>query len=108
MLHGGHKFHEAFQMKQGRFDLQAAKISEMMKSNNLDVLYILPKPFYLIILWTLCSSIFISKSFVIITYIYMQNAPTQSLLSIATGILDDSIERNNGEVPQVHDQQFSP
>ncbi|CDY26163.1 BnaA06g12540D [Brassica napus] len=64
MLHGGHKFHEAFQMKQGRFDLQAAKISEMMKSNNLD------------------------------------NAPTQSLLSIATGILDDSIERNNGEVPQ--------
>ncbi|WZZ57962.1 hypothetical protein YC2023_058069 [Brassica napus] len=64
MLHGGHKFHEAFQMKQGRFDLQAAKISEMMKSNNLD------------------------------------NAPTQSLLSIATGILDDSIERNSGEVPQ--------
>uniref|UniRef100_A0A0D3CB78 Kinesin motor domain-containing protein n=1 Tax=Brassica oleracea var. oleracea TaxID=109376 RepID=A0A0D3CB78_BRAOL len=64
MLHGGHKLHEAFQMKQGRFDLQAAKISEMMKSNNLD------------------------------------NAPTQSLLSIATGILDDSIERNNGEVPQ--------
>ncbi|CAN6879842.1 unnamed protein product [Brassica oleracea] len=64
MLHGGHKFHEAFQMKQGRFDLQAAKISEMMKSNNLD------------------------------------NAPTQSLLSIASGILDDSIERNNGEVPQ--------
>lgn len=38
MLHGGNKFHEAFQMKQGRFDLQAAKISEMMKSNNLDVL----------------------------------------------------------------------
>ncbi|CDY19209.1 BnaC05g14100D [Brassica napus] len=64
MLHGGHKFHEAFQMKQGRFDLQAAKISEMMKSNNLD------------------------------------NAPTQSLLSIASGILDDSIERNSGEVPQ--------
>jgi len=25
-------------MKQGRFDLQAAKISELMKSNNLDVL----------------------------------------------------------------------
>lgn len=40
--------------------------------------------------------------------LWMQNAPTQSLLSIATGILDDSIERNNGEVPQVHDQQFSP
>ncbi|ESQ34961.1 hypothetical protein EUTSA_v10006662mg [Eutrema salsugineum] len=64
MLHGGHKFHEAFQMKQGRFDLQAAKISEMMKSNNLD------------------------------------NAPTQSLLSMVNGILDDSIERKNGEIPQ--------
>ncbi|CAN8292630.1 unnamed protein product [Cochlearia groenlandica] len=61
---GGHKFHEAFQMKQGRFDLQAAKISELMKSNNLD------------------------------------NAPTQSLLSIVNGILDDTIERKNGEIPQ--------
>ncbi|CAE5957845.1 unnamed protein product [Arabidopsis arenosa] len=64
MLHGGHKSHEAFQMKQGRFDLQAAKISELMKSNNLD------------------------------------NAPTQSLLSIVNGILDETIERKNGEIPQ--------
>ncbi|XP_019099071.1 PREDICTED: kinesin-like protein KIN-14M [Camelina sativa] len=64
MLHGGHKFHEAFQLKQGRFDLQAAKISEMMKSNNLD------------------------------------NAPTQSLLSIVNGILDESIEKKSGEIPQ--------
>ncbi|EOA39319.1 hypothetical protein CARUB_v10012358mg, partial [Capsella rubella] len=64
MLHGGNKFQEAFQMKQGRFDLQAAKISEMMKSNNLD------------------------------------NAPTQSLLSIVNGILDESIEKKNGEMPQ--------
>ncbi|EFH69260.1 hypothetical protein ARALYDRAFT_335100 [Arabidopsis lyrata subsp. lyrata] len=64
MLHGGHKSHEAFQMKQCRFDLQAAKISELMKSNNLD------------------------------------NAPTQSLLSIVNGILDETIERKNGEIPQ--------
>ncbi|CAL9215441.1 unnamed protein product [Arabidopsis halleri] len=64
MLHGGHKSHEAFQMKQGRFDLQAAKLSELMKSNNLD------------------------------------NAPTQSLLSIVNGILDETIERKNGEIPQ--------
>ena len=35
--HGGHKFHEVFQMKQGRYDLQASKISEMMKSSSLDV-----------------------------------------------------------------------
>lgn len=36
--HVGHKFHEVFQMKQGHYaDLPAAKISEMMKSNSLDV-----------------------------------------------------------------------
>uniref|UniRef100_A0A1J3EU22 Kinesin-4 n=1 Tax=Noccaea caerulescens TaxID=107243 RepID=A0A1J3EU22_NOCCA len=64
MHHGGHKFHEVFQMKQGRYDLQASKISEMMKSNSLD------------------------------------NAPTQSLLSVVNGILDESIERKNGEIPQ--------
>jgi len=35
---GGHKFHEVFQVKPGRYaDLPAAKISEMMKSNSLDV-----------------------------------------------------------------------
>ncbi|KAJ4875063.1 P-loop containing nucleoside triphosphate hydrolases superfamily protein [Raphanus sativus] len=61
--HGGHKFHEVFQMKQGRYDLQASKISEMMKSSSLD------------------------------------NAPTQSLLSVVNGILDESIERKNGEIP---------
>ncbi|KAL0800677.1 hypothetical protein Bca101_055852 [Brassica carinata] len=64
MHHGGHKFHEVFQMKQGRYDLQASKISEMVKSSNLD------------------------------------NAPTQSLLSVVNGILDESIERKNGEIPQ--------
>ncbi|KAJ8512359.1 hypothetical protein OPV22_002793 [Ensete ventricosum] len=63
--HGGHKFHEVFQLKQGRYyDLPAAKISEMMKSNSLD------------------------------------NAPTQSLLSVVNGILEESIERKNGEIPQ--------
>lgn len=36
--HVGHKFHEVFQLKQGHYmDLPASKISEMMKSNNLDV-----------------------------------------------------------------------
>ncbi|XP_038985258.1 kinesin-like protein KIN-14D [Phoenix dactylifera] len=63
--HAGHKFHEVFQLKQGRYsDLPPAKISEMMKSNSLD------------------------------------NAPTQSLLSVVNGILDESIERKNGEIPQ--------
>lgn len=62
--HVGLKFHEVFQLRQGRYaDLPAAKISEMMKSNSLD------------------------------------NAPTQSLLSVVNGILDESIERKNGEIP---------
>ncbi|XP_022152049.1 kinesin-like protein KIN-14M isoform X2 [Momordica charantia] len=62
--HVGHKFHEVFQLKQGRYaDLPAAKISEMMKSNSLD------------------------------------NAPTQSLLSVVNGILDESSDKKNGEIP---------
>lgn len=37
---GGLKFHEVFQLKQGRYaDLPAAKITEMMKPNSLDVGY---------------------------------------------------------------------
>lgn len=36
--HVGHKFHEVFQLKQGGYaDLPPSKISEMMKSNSLDV-----------------------------------------------------------------------
>ncbi|KAJ6805019.1 kinesin-like protein KIN-14C isoform X2 [Iris pallida] len=61
----GHKFHETFQLNQGRHsDLPAAKILEMTKSNSLDT------------------------------------APTQSLLSIVNGILDECIQRINGEIPQ--------
>ncbi|KAI3780207.1 hypothetical protein L2E82_10178 [Cichorium intybus] len=65
MMHqAGHKFHEVFQMKHGGYsDLPAAKISELMKSNSLDI------------------------------------APTQSLLSMVNGILDESISRKNGEIP---------
>ena len=33
----------------------------------------------------------------------MQNAPTQSLLSVVNGILDESVERKNGEIPHVWD-----
>ncbi|KAL0663776.1 hypothetical protein Bca4012_100613 [Brassica carinata] len=57
------KFQQALPCS-GRYDLQASKISEMMKSSSLD------------------------------------NAPTQSLLSVVNGILDESIERKNGEIPQ--------
>ncbi|XP_059641978.1 kinesin-like protein KIN-14K [Cornus florida] len=60
----GHKFQQVFQLKQGSYsDLSAAKVSEMMKSNNLD------------------------------------NCPTQSLLSVVSGILDESIGKKNGEIP---------
>lgn len=31
----------------------------------------------------------------------MQNAPTMSLLSVVNGILDESIQRKNAEVPHV-------
>ncbi|KAJ8560599.1 hypothetical protein K7X08_022459 [Anisodus acutangulus] len=62
--HVGHKFHEVFQLKQGGYaDLPPSKISQMMKSNSLDI------------------------------------APTQSLLSFVNGILDESVERKNGEIP---------
>ncbi|CAN0902307.1 Kinesin-like protein KIN-14P [Linum grandiflorum] len=64
MHHAGHRFHEVFQVRQGRYaDLSPSKISEMMKSTSLD------------------------------------NAPTQSLLSVVNGILDESIDRKNGEIP---------
>ena len=33
----------------------------------------------------------------------MQNAPTQSLLSVVNGILGESVERKNGEIPHVWD-----
>ncbi|KAK7369979.1 hypothetical protein VNO80_12028 [Phaseolus coccineus] len=60
----GHNFHEVFQLKPGSYaDLPVEKISEMMKSNNID------------------------------------NAPTQSLLSVVNGILEESVERRNGEIP---------
>ncbi|KAH9778667.1 kinesin-like protein KIN-14K [Citrus sinensis] len=69
--HVGHKFHEVFQLKQGRYsDLPAAKITEMMKSTSLD-------------------------------HLLLQNAPTQSLLSVVNGILDESVDRKNGEIPHV-------
>ncbi|CAN6714314.1 unnamed protein product [Malus baccata var. baccata] len=75
MHHVGHKFHEVFQLKQGSYaDLPAAKISEMMKPNSLDVSH----------QWTLKLN---------------QNAPTQSLLSVVNGILDEGVERKNGEIP---------
>jgi kinesin family protein C2/C3 len=31
----------------------------------------------------------------------LQNAPTQSLLSVVNGILEESVERRNGEIPHV-------
>ncbi|KAH0705792.1 hypothetical protein KY285_012217 [Solanum tuberosum] len=65
MHHVGHKFHEVFQLKQGsRTEIPAARISEMMRSNSLDI------------------------------------SPTQSLLCVVNGILDESVERKNGEIPQ--------
>jgi hypothetical protein len=36
-----------------------------------------------------------------INYNTFQNAPTQSLLRVVNGILDESIERKRGEIPHV-------
>lgn len=93
--HVGHKFHEVFQLKQGSYaDLPAAKISEMMKSNSLDVsLTILHFPIELIF--------HVCLSFTIYLISCVQNAPTQSLLTVVNGIIDESIEQKNGEIPHV-------
>ncbi|KAK9008693.1 hypothetical protein V6N11_075578 [Hibiscus sabdariffa] len=64
--HVGHKFHEAFQLKQVcDVELPVTKIPETMESNNLE------------------------------------NGPTQSLLSVVCGILDESFETKNGEIPHL-------
>lgn len=104
MHHVGHKFHEVFQLKQGRYaDLSAAKISEMMKSNSLDVSH----AFYMFKLFQRLRHMLVSTlvfkllmTFAVCTH-GNQNAPTQSLLSVVNGILDESIERKNGEIPHV-------
>lgn len=37
----------------------------------------------------------------------MQNAPTQSLLSVVNSILDESVERQNSEIPHVCNMAFT-
>lgn len=92
----GNKFHEVFQIKPRSYaDLPAAKISEMMKSNSLDVssygrpldTYIHTYDFWFVNDLSKCR--------------LLQNAPTQSLLSVVNGILEESVERRNGEIPHV-------
>lgn len=52
--HVGHKFHEVFQLKQGRFsDLPPAKISEMLKSASLDVNFLCVSYFICVCILTL-------------------------------------------------------
>lgn len=97
MHHAGHKFQEVFQMKHGGYsDLPAAKISELMKSNSLDVITLIicfVPPEYL----SLYSSYITQYGEIL----FVQIAPTQSLLSMVNGILDESISRKNGEIPHV-------
>lgn len=99
LLHpSGHKFHEVFQSRQGRYsDLPAAKISEMMKSNSLDVrsYFLFKKTLNDVADFKFCLQYFKTCTG------FLQNAPTQSLLSVVNGILDESIERQNAAIPQV-------
>lgn len=96
IYHAGQKFREVFQLKRGSYsDLPASKISEMMHSKSLDVssTRILPKVIelcYLAIWYPVLTVV-----------IFSQNAPTQSLISVVNGILDESIERKKGEIPHV-------
>ncbi|KAM6568030.1 hypothetical protein CsatB_016015 [Cannabis sativa] len=95
---GNYKFHEVFQLKQGRYmDLPPSKISEMMKSNSLDVgLLICDVLNYHECLF---HQLFFDSSLMHFQYLLLQNAPTQSLLSVVNSILDESVERNNSEIP---------
>ncbi|KAK7358285.1 hypothetical protein VNO77_00212 [Canavalia gladiata] len=67
--HVGHKFHEVFQLKSGSYADIHAAKTSEMMKSNS------------------------------LDHLMWQNAPTQSLLSVVNGILDESVERKNGEIP---------
>jgi len=96
----GHKFPEVFRLRQGSYgDLPSAKISELMKSTSLDV-----NSHILFIIFQFLQIIHIFLVLCIIDlfqHLLLQNAPTQSLLSVVNGILEESVERRNGEIPHV-------
>lgn len=45
--------------------------------------------------------LYISQTFVLCCNSLLQNASTRSLFNVGNRILDDSIDRNNGDVPNV-------
>ncbi|KAK7398919.1 hypothetical protein VNO78_10093 [Psophocarpus tetragonolobus] len=67
--HVGHNFHEVFQLKPGSYADLPAAKISEMMKSNS------------------------------IDTLMLQNAPTQSLLSVVNGILEESVERRNGEIP---------
>ncbi|XP_006485789.2 kinesin-like protein KIN-14K [Citrus sinensis] len=67
--HVGHKFHEVFQLKQGCYADLPAAKITEMMKSTS------------------------------LDHLLLQNAPTQSLLSVVNGILDESVDRKNGEIP---------
>ncbi|KAH9722688.1 kinesin-like protein KIN-14K [Citrus sinensis] len=69
--HVGHKFHEVFQLKQGCYADLPAAKITEMMKSTS------------------------------LDHLLLQNAPTQSLLSVVNGILDESVDRKNGEIPHV-------
>ena len=81
-------------MKRGQYaDLPAAQISELIQSNSLDVKSLASHPITL--------NTYSSRPFRNDKPLFFQKAPTQSLLSVVNGILDESIERKRGEIPHV-------
>ncbi|ONM38295.1 P-loop nucleoside triphosphate hydrolase superfamily protein with CH (Calponin Homology) domain [Zea mays] len=91
ILHSGQKVHDAFQLKRASYtDLPPAKVSEMMHPRSIDVTS-LASHHIIALLPLVCAPLLIT--------IFSQNAPTQSLLRVVNGILDESIERKRGEIP---------
>ncbi|KAJ0986407.1 hypothetical protein J5N97_004763 [Dioscorea zingiberensis] len=90
----GQKLAEGSPLKQGhRSNLYAAKVSDLLKLNNLDVTYLTMIQISSRIVYTEVASLNHGVS-------CLQSSPTQTLLNVASGILNESIERKNGEIPQ--------
>lgn len=105
--HVGNSFQEVFQMKHGCYaDIPAARISEVINSTRFDVCLI---SLIYILCWSTVAICYLSICVILRwcffdTFLWVQNAPTQSLLSAVNGILDEGNQRKNGEIPYVSKQ----
>lgn len=111
MHHLAHKFHDVLQLKEGGYtDVSDVKILEFVNSSCVDVSFSVP----LCICVNICDQIKVSGTILVLIQnldsndvlmqfcnLFMQNASTKSLFSIVNRILDECVERKNGDVPHV-------